>query len=95
MKLSGKQFAALSQARLDVFDRGSLTRMVRIELNEDLGQIASPGSLTQVVDDLVRWRERTNKVRELINGTWAQNPGKRMLQDFKQQAGREVWFDAA
>lgn len=92
MKLSGTQFDALSKALTNAFDLDELESMVRKKLGEELENITNPGPKWQVVEKLIRWCERKNKVRTLVNGAYAENPDNLILRDIKFRI-LEEYFD--
>jgi hypothetical protein len=94
MKLSGAQFAAISQALLDAFDLATLETMVRVQLDRRLSEIAALGSLTAVVHDLIEWAEAEDRVQELIDGACTANPGSARLRALQARSQAEDWFGA-
>lgn len=86
MKLDGRQFAQLQGVLLQSFDRDSLRMMVRLQLDEDLDAVAGDDDLTTVVFDLITWAERTNRIRDLVNGALASNPANPELQQLAAEA---------
>src|SRR5207237_692598 len=57
MPLSGQQFQALHAALLGAFDEAGLQRLVAFGLGENLNAITSPGSLSDVIFQLIRWAQ--------------------------------------
>lgn len=58
----------LNEALLDSYDKNSLERFVKFELDEDLGQlVGSDGDLTSQVFHLVEWAERNGRLSELLS----------------------------
>ncbi len=74
MKLTGKQLKQLHDALLSAFDRGDLQRMVRFELDENLGAIAGGGNLSETVFNLIQWAERRGRIGDIIQGAVNYNP---------------------
>jgi tetratricopeptide (TPR) repeat protein len=95
MKLNGKQFEAISKSLLDAFNLDSLKAMVRIQLEEQLEQIARPGPLPKVVHDMIEWAEKKDRVQQLIDGAYTSSRSNRMLQELQVQYQTEKWFDAS
>ena len=83
MDLKGKQLEALQEALLSAFPSyPALEMLLRFELNARLGNIASPGPLTQVVYAIITWAEAEGRLEELIAGARSRNPGNEKLKRF-------------
>jgi hypothetical protein len=88
MKLSGAQYQELQQAFLSAFrSNDELTRMVRFHLGESLAAIVAPGALAAVVFELIQWAESRGRLRELVAGALAENPGNPTLRDCAARLG--------
>lgn len=92
MKLSNSQFSALSDALVGAFDLGELESMVRKQLGKELEDIAKPDAKPPVVEQLIRWCERRNKVQKLCEGACAENSHNEKLQAIKARSEAEKWF---
>jgi hypothetical protein len=83
IQLTGRQVQALLDALLGAYGtEAALRRMVRIELNENLANIAAGGNLHDIVYELIEWAERTGRIVELVAGAHAHNPGNALLRAF-------------
>lgn len=92
-QLAGQQVAALLDAILSGFDRSDLRAMTRIELNEELDDIAGGDSLQDVGLSLIAWAERNGRVPELIAALGRSNPDNAQVQALlRNSAG---WFTPA
>ena len=74
MKLSKEQLKQVQEAILSGYDEPSLRMMVRVELGENLVDIAGGDALTLRVRvfNLIDWAERRDRIFELIDGARAQ-----------------------
>jgi hypothetical protein len=81
-RLSGSQIQQLHNALLNAFDEPELRRMVRVELDANLGAIAGGTTLTEIVFNLITWAERTGNVVNLIQGAANANPTNSYLREF-------------
>lgn len=82
--LVGDRFKRLVLALSAAFPtNGALTRMVRFELGRSL--VEFPGdSLSEQTFALVQWAESQGRVRDLLRGAQAENPGNPLLNAFVQ-----------
>ena len=86
-RLSGPELQHLVDALIDAFDYAGLRELALFKLDEDLAEIAAGSNLREAALSLVLWTSRQGRLKELIDGAIAQNPGNPGLQRFK----REVW----
>ncbi len=84
-KLTRNEYKQLHDALLDAFDRASLTRMLRFELDRKLDRLVACNSLTQEIFDLIDVAEREKWVRELVVAARAANEGNRELAAFAER----------
>ena len=85
MKLSGKQIQEIREAILDAYGSVDALRiMLRIELDENLLEIAGGEGLRVLVFNLITWAERSGRVDDLIEGAYRQEPGNPALQQLVQ-----------
>ncbi len=81
MPLKGSEFQQLQQALLSAFPtQPSLSRMVRIGLDQNLEVIAGTGKLADVVDNLITWAETNELVIGLVIKAREANPWNTALQ---------------
>lgn len=79
-QMSGEQQKGLHEALLAAFpDLGSLRRMVRFGLNENLDAIASTGKLNDTVFELLNWAVARDKIVTLIVAARNSNPDNAAL----------------
>ncbi len=74
MKLTTRQRKQIETALLDGFDMAGLERMLRLEMDVFLEQVAGGNNLTETVHALVDWAERTDNVPDLIAAAHRSNP---------------------
>jgi hypothetical protein len=74
MALTGTQYKSLHAALLGAFNAGSLKRMLRFEMNEDLDHIAGGVNFSEIIDTLLDWAEENEKTRELVEAAHTFNP---------------------
>lgn len=79
MALDGKTIQELQDALLSAFSADELTRVVRINLDENLDAIAGDDNLSQIVFELITWADRRGRLDELIRGASNVNPRNREL----------------
>lgn len=80
MDLKGKQVEAVRDALADAFATyATLRMMVRIELDEELNNLVTPGPLRQVAFELVLWAQQHDRIEHLVQGALAQVPRNRQL----------------
>lgn len=82
MKLTASQFKQLNEAFVDAFDHGSLKRLVRFGLDENLDAIAGGSNFRDVVFNLTQWAKARGRLRELIDAAEDENPGNQVLRSF-------------
>jgi len=75
VKLAGPQFKQFQDALLSAFDGGTLRSMVRMELDENLDNIAGGSNLGAVVFELISWAQRTGRLDALLDGACTAVPG--------------------
>jgi hypothetical protein len=86
-KLTGEQYQKFQEALLDAYDYHSLARMLRFQLDRDLAQLTAPGSLDNVVFQLIAVAEQEGWTQDLLAAACKSNPGNTSLQDFGRQFG--------
>ena len=74
MKLNKSQRKEINAALADAFDYAELDRMVSLELDEALEQIAVGKNLSQIIHELIRWAERRGRLDELVAAAYRSNP---------------------
>jgi formylglycine-generating enzyme required for sulfatase activity len=80
MKLTGQKVQQICDALLDGYPtRDSLRIMVRIELDENLDEIAGGENQSVVIFNLVAWAERNGRVDDLIMRAHQRTPGNEAL----------------
>ncbi|MCW3055963.1 MAG: ATPase [Chthonomonadales bacterium] len=78
--LSGQQFKQLHTAFLSAFPTiVSLEQLVALGLDQNLNAIASGGTLSTTVFQLLQWAEATGRTQELIEAAYNFNPGNPLL----------------
>lgn len=83
MKLPREQFKALEEALLDAFrDEVALRKMVRMEMDENVGRIVEKGSLGEMVFNLINeWAEPEDRVDDLIAAGRRANERNQLLKN--------------
>jgi len=87
LKLTGAQFGAFQAALLSTFTMETLSNMVRVHLNENLGAIAGGSNLSAVIFNLIDWAQRTGHLSDLIRGALAAAPKNPDLTAFVASLG--------
>ncbi len=88
-KFDGRQIKPLQEALLSAFPTsGSLERMVRTELGENLAVIAGGANLAEIIFHLIVWAEAQGRLDELVRGAATANPGNPALQRLLAQHPR-------
>src|SRR6516164_4083592 len=91
-KLSGAQLEEVSEAIVDAFDVGELTRILKFKWGIILGNyIDLRQGFYGVVGDLIDWTERRGKTLELVALICTERPGN----DTVQQVGRALGISSA
>ncbi|BAZ13529.1 NACHT domain family protein [Calothrix sp. NIES-4071] len=86
MKLSGQQRKNLLIALVDAFPtKSSLEHMLSFELNKNLNEIVSGGSLQEIVFSLIKTAESQGWVQDLVRAARASNPGNSNLQNITEE----------
>ena len=81
MKLSGQHVGQIRDALLDAYSSKDELRMtVRIELDENLENVAGGENLRVVVFNLVSWAEEAGRIDHLVRGAYNQKPGNLAIQ---------------
>ena len=89
MKLTGQKVQQICDALIDAYPTRDLLRMmVRVELDENLEEIAGGENQNVVVFNLVSWAERDGRIDELITRAHRRTPGNEALKQLaaEQQA---------
>ncbi len=91
MKLTGQRVQQICDALSDAYPtRDALRMLVRLELDENLEEIAGGENQSVVVFNLVTWAERSGRIDELITHARRRMPGNEALQhlaaDWRVQA---------
>ncbi len=81
MAITREQEKLLNDALTAAFNYGSLRRMVKLELGEDLDGLVERGAFKQQVFELIEWAGRTDRVEELIKAARAANPNNKKIED--------------
>jgi hypothetical protein len=90
LKLTAAQRRQLYEALVSAFPTSrDLERMTRYGLKENISNIASDGSLSTIVFDLIAWAESSGRLEDLITAARKANPGNEILEDFYIQMGLE------
>ena len=80
MKLTGQKVQQICDALIDAYPTRDLLRMmVRVELDENLEEIAGGENQNVVVFNLVSWAERDGRIDELITRAHMRTPGNDAL----------------
>jgi formylglycine-generating enzyme required for sulfatase activity len=80
MKLTGQKVQQICDALIDAYPTRDLLRMmVRVELDENLEEIAGGENQNVVVFNLVSWAERDGRIDELITRAHRRTPGNEAL----------------
>ena len=80
MKLTGQKVQQICDALIDAYPTRDLLRMmVRVELDENLEEIAGGENQNVVVFNLVSWAERDGRIDELITRAHGRTPGNEAL----------------
>jgi hypothetical protein len=91
LKLNGLQYKQLQDALLSAFPtEGALTRMVRIQLNENLDAVAGGTALIDVAFELIVWAQSQGRLKDLVEGARKENPGNADLRAFEEQVLRPL-----
>lgn len=81
-KINSSTLKQIQGALLNAFSSSDqLRQLARLELNENLEEIAGDGNLRLQVFELVVWAERTNRIEALVAGALAQNPNNTALRE--------------
>lgn len=83
-RLTGQQFSQFQKALLEAYDLNSLKQMVRVQLEVNLDEIASSGSLRSVVFDLISWAQRQGALDALLDGALAGAPNNPVLREYAE-----------
>jgi V8-like Glu-specific endopeptidase len=85
-QMNGDQQRRLHEALLAAFpDMGSLRRMVRFGLNENLDAIASTVRLNDSIFDLLQWAESRNRIAALVVVARNSNPDNSALRRIAEE----------
>ncbi|MBK8045957.1 MAG: toll/interleukin-1 receptor domain-containing protein [Anaerolineales bacterium] len=90
MKLTGKHLKRIQLAIMDGYSQESLRRMVRIQMDVNLQHVAGGANFADVVWNLIEWAEAQNRLQELIDGAYAENPNNAELKALHAEA--QGWF---
>ncbi len=81
MAYSGRAEQIFHQALLRAFDRTTLEQFVVVDLEIELENVTRRGNFSDEVWDLVRWADRNDRLKELIEKAAATVPGNPHLQE--------------
>lgn len=90
MAVDGKIVQEFQDALLSAFSAAELTRLVRIELGENIEEIAIGANQTQVVFELITWADRRGRLADLVAAAQRSNPDNAALQRFMEQHGHAI-----
>ena len=93
MKLTTRQRKQIENALLDGFDMAGLERMLRLEMDVFLEQVAGGSNLTETVHALVDWAERADTVPDLIAAARRANPNNVALTTLFNESA--MWAERA
>jgi ATP-dependent Clp protease ATP-binding subunit ClpB len=81
---SGQEIESLRDALCSAFDQPELDQMLRARMNMERKQWVGPGSLREVVSELILLVVRTGRLAELIRAARQANPGNPALREFSE-----------
>ena len=77
--LSGAQVDEIRKAILSGYKESTLRQMIRIELDENLDEIAGGNNFSDIVFELITWAEKEGLVQKLISAAHRDKPNNAMI----------------
>jgi hypothetical protein len=94
MRLTGQWIEDIINALLSAFtSRDDLRKMIRIQMDEHLDEIANGNTLRILAFNLVDWAEQKGRVGDLVTSALNENPGNPDLQELAKRF--EQWQRAS
>jgi formylglycine-generating enzyme required for sulfatase activity len=91
MKLTGQKVQQICDALLDAYPTRDLLRMmVRVELDQNLEEIAGGENQSVAIFNLVSWAERNGQIDELIAGALKRTPGNEALKQLAAERRNQM-----
>jgi hypothetical protein len=88
MELNGTQYKKIRETILGAYRRKpALKIMVRDELDENLDMIVPPGTLEEIVHELIDWCQSKGRLNELLAGAYRGNSTNIKLQELYKEYG--------
>ncbi|AFY54454.1 leucine-rich repeat (LRR) protein [Rivularia sp. PCC 7116] len=85
-KRRGQILKELTNAIIDAYpNKTDLEMMVYFQLNENLNSITGGENTKQIVFELIKWAESTDKLEKLVHSACESNPGNQKLQRISKE----------
>lgn len=83
LRLNGQEVGEFTRILVEAFNKDTLRKMTRTELNVDLQNIVNTNNNVEVqAFDLIQWAHEVDRVEDLVKAATAANPTNRAIQDF-------------